>query len=216
MPITRIDQTGLSDPLSLTAPTFTTAQVSGNQTVGGTHTVSGVINAANNIVLTQASTGNSAIDIPITYNNDTTSNRARFTGTNMKHLGFFQHRDGAQFLHIRTNIADNNIMYMFHVMGYLYNQGNVVAWSSGYTFTPPTTILNQFNTSASSGATVATYRTAGPSTGGFLCLRVNRNTSSYSEGQLSIFFHSHSTGVQNASAVTAWAQNNDGGNFFAS
>jgi hypothetical protein len=192
------------------------ANAAGNVLVAGITTMTGALNVGNNIVLTQASTGNSAIDIPFTYNNDTTGSRARFTGTNEKHLGFFNFRDGAQYLHIKTNIADNNIMYMFHVMGYLYNQGNVVAWSSGYTFTPPSTILNQFNTGASSGSTVATYRTAAPSTGGFLCLRVNRNTSSYSEGQLSIFFHSHSTGVQNASAVTAWAQNNDAGNFFTS
>ena len=183
-------------------------------TSNGGSSFSSQLNVDNNIVLTQASSGNSAIDIPFTYN-DTTDQRARFTGTNMKHLGFFQHRAGSQYLHIKTNINSNSCMFMFHAFGYLYNSGNLVSWAGGYTYTPPSSILNQFNIN-SGNCSVATYRTSSPAGGGFLCLRINRNNSGYSEGQLSVFFHSHSTGIQNSTVVTAWAQNNNGGNFFTS
>jgi hypothetical protein len=191
------------------------ANAAGNVFVTGITTMTGAINVGDSITLTQPSSGNAFIDIPMNANGNTNV-RARFTGDNMKHLGFFNFRDGSQYLHVKTNISSNSCMFMFHVMGYLYNQGNVISWSGGYTYTPPSSILNQYNSNVGSGSTVATYRTAGPAGGGFLCLRVNRNTSSYSEGFLSIFFHSHDTPQQNSTAVTAFAQNNDGGNFYTS
>jgi hypothetical protein len=209
MPLSTIDQSGLASPLTLTAPTLTSATLSGSQTVDGALSVN------NSITLTQPSSGSAFIDIPFTYNNDTTSNRARFTGTNWKHLGYFQHRADGQYLHVKTNISSNSCMFMFHADGYLYNSGNLVSWAGGYTYTPPSSILNQYQIN-SGNCSVATYRTAGPAGGGFLCLRVNRNNSGYSEGQVNVFFHSHSTGIQNAAVVTAWAQNNDGGNFYTS
>jgi hypothetical protein len=176
---------------------------------------SGALNVSTNITLTQTAGATVGIDIPFTYNNDTATYRAKFAGTNWKHLGFFNHRDGAQYLHVKTNISSNSCMFMFHADGYLYNSGNVVSWTGGYTYTPPSSILNQFTVN-SGNCSVATYRTAGPAGGGFLCLRVNRNGSGYSEGQVNVLFHSHDTSIQNAAAVTAWAQNNDAGSFFTS
>jgi hypothetical protein len=191
------------------------ANPAGNVLVAGITTMTGALNVGNNITLTQASSGNCAVDIPMNYNGNTTDYRTRFTGNNMKHLGFFNHRADAQYLHVKTNISSNSCMFMFHAFGYLYNSGNLVSWAGGYTYTPPSSILNQFNIN-SGNCSVATYRTAGPAGGGFLCLRVNRNNSGYSEGYLSVFFHSHDTVLQNATVVTAFAQNNDAGNFYTS
>jgi hypothetical protein len=186
----------------------------GDVRISGTTTMTGALNVGNNIVLTQPGNGECSIDMPFIYNT-TLSERRKFTGTNWKHLGYYTHRADAQYLHVKTNISSNSCMFMFHAFGYLYNSGNLVSWSGGYTYTPPSSILNQFNIN-SGNCSMTTYRTAGPAGGGFLCLRINRNSSGYSEGNLSVFFHSHDTSIQNSVVVTAFVQNNDGGNFYTS
>ncbi len=154
------------------------------------------------------------IQLPFIYNNDLTQSW-RLTAFNLKHLGFYTLRDGSQYLDVKTNNSPNSLMYMFHVVGYLYNQGEVISYTSGYSYTAPNTILNQF-THNLGNQSITSYRTTSPAGGGFLCVRINRGTTGYSEGVLSVYFHSHDTSAQNAIAVTAYAQNNAPSNFYTS
>jgi hypothetical protein len=217
MPITRIDQTGLSDPLSLTSPTLSGTASLAATNVSGTLNVNGTndVNIAGGEIYMNGTAGTQFIQMPFVYNNNTTSERWRFYGNQWKLLGFFNLRDGSQYLDVRTNITSNSMMYMFHVCGYLYNQGEVISYTSGYTYTPPSSILNQY-THNLGNQSISSYRTAGPAGGGFLCVKVNRGTTGYSEGQLAIYFHSHTTELNNTCEVTAWSQNNVAGNFYSS
>jgi hypothetical protein len=182
---------------------------------GGTVTQLLTLDSSGNLIMNGSpASGNSYIQMPFIYNNDIT-NKANFTGMNWKHLGFFQLRDGSQYLDIKTSNSFNSLMYMFHVNGYLYNQGEVISYTSGYSYTPPSSILNQYTHNLGNQA-ISSYRTAGPAGGGFLCLKINRGTSSYSEGQLNVYFHSHDTSAQNSINVVSWAGNNTAGNFYTS
>lgn len=134
-----------------------------------------------------------------------------FTGWNYKYLGFFEFRAGSQYLDIRLSTTADNIMYQFHVHGYLYNSGNIVSWHGGYTYNiPANSILNQFTINSGNSSIVNTYRTSS----GSLCLKLNRNTNAYSEGYVAVYFHSFDAGTQNAMGVAAFAQNNTAGNFY--
>jgi hypothetical protein len=185
--------------------------------LGTTNTFSGAINVGNNInMYGDPTSGNNAsyIQMPFIYNADMT-NKWNVPAFNWKHLGFYQLRDGNQYLDIKTSNAYNSLMYMFHVVGYLYNQGEVISYTSGYSYTAPNTILNQY-THNLGNQSISSYRTASPSGGGYLCLKINRGTSSYSEGQLNVYFHSHDTSAQNSISVVSWAQNQSSGNYYSS
>jgi hypothetical protein len=100
---------------------------------------------------------------------------------------------------------------MFYVVGYLYNNGLIVGWSSGYTYDPsgPNAVINTFTQNIGQSSIVRTYRS-----GGALCIKLNRNSSGYTEGQVDIYFHTHDAGTQNACVINAFAMNNNSGNHF--
>jgi hypothetical protein len=210
------DSAGTSGPNVITAANRTLYfGVGSSFTAAGGGTVTQLMNldSSGNINMTGSpANSNSYIQMPFIYNNDNT-NKWNFTAHNWKHLGFYNLRDGNQYLDIKTNNAYNSLMYMFHVVGYLYNQGEVISYTSGYSYTAPSTILNQY-THNLGNQSISTYRTASPSGGGYLCLKINRGTTGYSEGQLNVYFHSHDTSAQNAITVTSWAQNNNSGNYY--
>jgi hypothetical protein len=212
MPISTIDQSSLANPLTL--PTIASLTVT-NQTITGSQNITGDVNLSTGDINLTGTGGSQYVSMPFIYNNDNTTNKWQFYGNQWKLLGFFQLRDGSQYLDVKTNITSNSCMYMFHVCGYLYNQGEVISYTSGYTYTPPSSILNQY-THNLGNQSISSYRTAGPAGGGFLCVKVNRGTTGYSEGQLAVYFHSHDVGLQNSAQVTAWIQNNTGGNFYTS
>jgi hypothetical protein len=132
-----------------------------------------------------------------------------FTGYNYKYLGFFNFRDGNRYLDIRLNTTADNIMYQFHVHGYMYNSGQIVSWTCGYTYIS-NSILNKFTINSGNTHIINTYRSAG----GNLCLKMDRFSSGYSEGYVAVYFHSFDAGTQNAMGISAYAQNNNGGNFY--
>jgi hypothetical protein len=217
MPNTTIGSQGLDNPLLLNTVSASSSTVSGTQNIGGNLnlTSNNDLNLTSGDINLLGTAGTQYVNIPFVYNNDTTASRWQFYGNQWKLLGFFQLRDGGQYLDVKTNITANSCMYMFHVCGYLYNQGEVISYTSGYTYTPPSSILNQY-THNLGNQSISSYRTAGPAGGGSLCVKVNRGTSSYSEGQLAVYFHSHDTSLQNSCAVTAWSQNTNSGNFYTS
>ena len=143
------------------------------------------------------------------------TNYRTFGGLNYKNLGHFNFRDGSRYLHIKTNVTGNSEMYQFLVHGYLYNNGNIFSIAGGYTFTPPSSILNQFIQNLGNQSISAAYRTAAPAGGGFLCLRLDRSTSAYTEGFVTVYYHTHSDAM-NSCEVLSFSQNNDAGTFYTS
>lgn len=136
-------------------------------------------------------------------------------GLNFKNLGHFQFRAGNQYLHIKTNVTSNSQMFLFFAHGYLYNNGNMWSISGGYTYTAPNQLLNQYTQNTGNCSISGTYRTAAPSTGGYLCLRMNRNSPDYTEGFVTVYYHTH--GIEmNSCEVLAYSQNNNAGAFYTS
>jgi hypothetical protein len=138
-----------------------------------------------------------------------------FGGLNFKNLGHFNFRADNQYLHVKTNVTSNSEMHLFFIHGYLYSNGNCFSIAGGYTFTAPSTILNQSYQNLGAVTVSGTYRTAAPSSGGFLCLRLNRNSSGYTEGYVTVYYHTHGNEMNNAE-VLSFSQNNNAGAFYAS
>ena len=143
-----------------------------------------------------------------------------FAGNAMKYLGQQQIRDGSRYIDIALNSSQNNIMYYFYVIGYLYNRGSIIAWSSGYTYTN-NSILNKNNVIVASAGTtkvINSYRGEDGVNGdyeGHLCLRVDTGANSYSEGYIAYYIGSHTPNWMSAVSIAAYAQNDQStGNWF--
>lgn len=143
-----------------------------------------------------------------------------FAGNAMKYIGQQQIRDGSRYIDIALNSSSNNIMYYFYVIGYLYNRGSVIAWSSGYTY-QNNSILNKNNVivaSAGNTKVINSYRGEDGVNGdyeGHLCLRVDTGANSYSEGYLAYYVGSHTPNWMSAVSIAAYAQNDQSnGNWF--
>jgi hypothetical protein len=155
-----------------------------------------------------SSAGNNSLYLPFAYNDSGEYAPQRASG--MLHIGSFTHRADNQYLDIRTNNNSGSLMFMFHIYGYLYNSANINTWIGGYSYLS-NSILNLYVQNLGNCSATA-YRTSN----GFLCLKINRNASGYSEGKLNVFFHSWSQGEMENMAVTSYAQNNSGSNFYTS
>jgi hypothetical protein len=83
-------------------------------------------------------------------------------------------------------------------------------WIGGYSY-QSSSILNLYVQNLGNCSATA-YRTSN----GFLCLKLNRNASGYSEGKVNVFFHSWSQGEMESLAVTSYAQNNSASNYYTS
>lgn len=131
-----------------------------------------------------------------------------FNGFNFKNIGMYQFRGGSQYLHLRTNLTGENIMFQSFVHGYLYNNGNCWGIHGGYTYQG--SIINQFTQTQGNYGFSGSYR----GSGGNLCLRFVRGDSGYTEGYVTVYFHSFDTATQNACSVISYAQNNTSGSTF--
>lgn len=135
---------------------------------------------------------------------------AMFTGFNYKHLGQLNFRGGSRYLDVKTNLSGDNIMMQFLAHGYLYNHGNIFAIRGGYTYTS-NSVINQQNNSLTGGNQIINlYRDSA----GQLCLKLDKQSSDYTEGEVSIYFHAHDKSTQNAALIIAYAQNNSAGSYF--
>jgi hypothetical protein len=156
-----------------------------------------------------SSAGNNQLYLPFEYNGSAEFMPHR--GNGWLHLGSFTHRDGNQYLDIKTNNNAGSLMFMFYIYGYLYNSANMNTWIGGYSYSG-NSILNNYVQNLGN-CTATTYRTA---TNNYLCLKLNRNNSGYSEGKVNVFFHAWSQSEMESMCVTSYAQNQTTGNYYTS
>lgn len=133
-------------------------------------------------------------------------------------IGEFTLRADNQYLDVRTNIGDNTMACAWY-WGYLYNRGNCFGFWGGYPY-QSTSILNNYisnmvsTTSNAAGQTILTsvYRATAANSYG-TCFKFDSKNSGYSEGKINLFVNAH-FGPAASFAVTAYAQNNNSGNFY--
>jgi hypothetical protein len=154
-----------------------------------------------------SSAGNNMLYLPFQYNDGGEYAPQRASG--MLHIGSFTHRDGSRYLDIKLNQGAS--MFMFHIYGYLYNSANINTWIGGYSYTG-NSILNLY-TQNLGNCSATVYRTA---TNNYLCVKIDRGNSGYSEGKVNVFYHAWSQGEMEGMAVTSYAQNNTAGNYYTS
>jgi hypothetical protein len=131
-----------------------------------------------------------------------------FNGTNYRNLGMFQFRGGNQYLHLKTNWNGDNLMFQFLAMGYLYNNGNFWSLHGGYTYSGG--IINTSTQTPGAWGISGSYR----GSGGYLCLRLIRADSGYTEGYITAFVHTFDASSQNSLSITAYSQNNTSGSYY--
>jgi hypothetical protein len=129
-----------------------------------------------------------------------------FAGFDYKLIGYFPFRDGARYLDIKTNISGNNIMHQFMAHGYLYGHGNIFAMRGGYVYEGD--VINEPNTSMTGANQIVDIYLASD---GALCVKLDKTSSSYTEGRVAVYFHAHDKAVQNSIFVTRYRQNNVSG-----
>lgn len=156
-----------------------------------------------------SSAGNNQLYLPFEYNGSAEFMPHR--GNGWLHIGSFTHRADNQWLDIKTNNNAGSLMFMFYIYGYLYNSANMNTWIGGYSYTG-NSILNLYTQNLGNCSATA-YRTA---TNNYLCLKLNRNNSGYSEGKVNVFFHAWSQGEMENMCVTSYAQNNSVSNYYTS
>jgi hypothetical protein len=152
-----------------------------------------------------------------TTDNDTNVNKV-FSGMPFVCLGEFTLRDGNQYLDVRTNIGNNQMLSVWY-WGYLYNRGNCFGFYGGYPY-DNTSVLNSYisnmvsTTSNAAGSTILTsvYRATSANSYG-TCFKFDSKSTGYTEGKINIFVNNH-TGPSASWAVTAYVQSNISGNYY--
>ena len=169
-------------------------------------TFTGTLGTSSNLVYRQLKFDNSNNTVgPSTASEDA---YRHFNGWNFKNLGMFQFRAGSQYLHIRTNLTSDGLMLQALCQGYLYNNGNSFGIMGLYTYQGG--IINTHIQNMGNYGFHGCYR----GSGGNLCLRLGRGDSGYTEGYVTVYFHSFDAPTQNACEVIAYAQNNTSGGHF--
>ena len=117
-----------------------------------------------------------------------------------------------KYLHIKTNLTANNIMFYFRTKGYYYNYGCEEQLVGGYTYNNGSNIVINLNNEAVVGTTHSgtTYRASD----GSLVLKMDINQTGYTEGKMIVFFHAHAPSTVSGITVTAVTQKDDGTNAF--
>jgi len=117
-----------------------------------------------------------------------------------------------KYLHIKTNLTANNIMFYFRTKGYFYGYGCEEQLVGGYTYySGSNMIISKDNkTVAGDDHSGDTYRAAD----GSLVLKMDINQTGYTEGKMLVFFHAHSPSTTSGITVTAVTQKDDGTNAF--
>jgi len=118
-----------------------------------------------------------------------------------------------KYVHVKTNITANNVMFYFRVEGYAYNYGMNKAVRGGYTYNGAVITQNaQQPYRANSSFRIGNFYLS--STGGFLCMRIDVEQTGYTEGELGIFFGSHSQATTRQCQITDMQHRNDGTNAY--
>jgi hypothetical protein len=152
-----------------------------------------------------------------TTDNDANVNKV-FSGMPFVCLGEFTLRDGSQYLDVRTNIGNNQMLSVWY-WGYLYGRGNCFGFYGGYPY-DNTSVLNSHisnmvsTTSNAAAQTILTsvYRATSANSYG-TCFKFDSKSTAYTEGKINIFVNNH-TGPSASWAVTAYVQSNISGNYY--
>ena len=117
-----------------------------------------------------------------------------------------------RYLHIKTNLTANNIMFYFRTKGYFYGHGMEEQLVGGYTYySGGNLILSKDNKRVAGDLhTADTYR----ATDGSLVLKVQVEQLGYTEGKMLVFFGSHAPSTVSGLTVVAVTQKDDGTNAF--
>ena len=118
-------------------------------------------------------------------------------------------RGFTNYVHLKTNLTSDNIMFYFRTLGYCYNTGMEEHVYGGYTYNS-TVIATEHQTVY--GGTHALHAYRGSS--GHLCLRIHVNSTGYNEGRLYVYFGGHSPSVTRELQITDARQRDDGNNAF--
>jgi hypothetical protein len=162
-----------------------------------------------------ANTGNFSGDVTVSTGiylkrqGEFSSDNILFNGFPFKNLGHYTFRDGSRYFDAKLNITGD--MQMFLVIGYLYNSGNIFSLHGSYSYV--TSVINKFAINLGNSTISDVYRTSGGSN--LLCIKLDRGSSSYSEGRVSIYYHTHDA-TQNSAEIISYAQNNSAGAHFTS
>ena len=137
------------------------------------------------------------------------------TGDPKNWLGTFTLRNGYRYLDLALNINSNSYMFYAYAEGYLYNQKIVNTSCCGYMYTSNNILAKAtVNNGNGNNGFMDPYRSTGQNGAdtGQLCLKLDRTTTGYSEGNIHIFFGGHSP--KNDVIVTNYSQNNSSGNHY--
>jgi hypothetical protein len=117
-----------------------------------------------------------------------------------------------RYLHIKTNLTANNVMFYFRTKGYFYGTGMEEQLVGGYTYYDAGNLILSKDNKRVAGDTHSgdTYR----ATDGSLVLKVDVNQTGYTEGKMLVFFGSHAPSTVSGITVTAVTQKDDGTNAF--
>ena len=114
------------------------------------------------------------------------------------------------YVHFKTNLSADNIMFYFRTRGYQYGSGMEEHVYGGYTYNSNSVISVEHLSVYGGTHTLASYRDSS----GYLVLRMHANQTGYTEGRQYIFFSSHSESVTRELQITAVKQRDDGNNAF--
>ena len=117
-----------------------------------------------------------------------------------------------KYIHIKTNLTGNNIMFYFRTKGYFYGTGMEEQLVGGYTYYSGSNMILSKDNKTVAGDTHSgdTYR----ATDGSLVLKMDVNQTGYTEGKMLVFFHAHAPSTTSACTVVAVTQKDDGTNAF--
>ena len=118
-------------------------------------------------------------------------------------------RGYTNYVHLKTNLTSNNIMFYFRTRGYCYNFGMEEHVFGGYTYLD-SIIAMEHITVFGGTHTLAAYR----GSSGHLVLRIHVNQTGYTEGKLHVLFGSHSDVITRNLEITDVTQRDDGNNAF--
>lgn len=149
---------------------------------------------------------------------DSTVTNFLSVGMPFAYLGEFTLREGNQYLDVRTNIGNNQMLAVLF-WGYLYGRGNCFGFFGGYPY-DNTAVLNASTANmvgsphnvAAQTILTSVYRASAANSYG-TCFKFDSKSAGYTEGKINIFANNHG-GAASGWTVTAFAQNNNAGNFY--
>ena len=124
-----------------------------------------------------------------TYSYNT--NRYAYGPTGEKLVANVTARAFTNYIHLKTNLIANNIMFYVRTKGYFYSYGVEEILMGGYTYNNTQVLNKSFETIAGgthNGGNNDLYRA---SSGGNLIIKIQLGHTGYTEGQMVVLFHSH-------------------------